>query len=304
VISPQLEQKALILIYPFEHKSLGARIEKWEMANLEFLDGRWRPWLHRLTDDDRRNAIDDSYYFLPHVRELLYPELTGRANVGLDIPDQQKEAQRLGALGLIDFLRHLNSADALADENVLVRLTLSSELCSAFKRIHLRSDVVKIADIELHLKWCDLFLFPQNVGFLTLAMECDGQVNVEEFNDLIYHASLIHPPKIDWQLADWCFEQASSADIRCTGRTFVDFLLQGLSDQAGAKDNSLDEFVQRNESTKGITRYSLTEVGQIYGQYFRRYVYGRMSESGSLSEPENGLFESTVECNAPQSSLP
>ncbi|MFQ3664049.1 MAG: hypothetical protein SNJ69_16875, partial [Chloroflexaceae bacterium] len=59
-----------LLVYPFTHDlAQTSRVER-----LRALATRWRPWWSRLDRAGMTRALDDTYFFLPYVRELLFPE--------------------------------------------------------------------------------------------------------------------------------------------------------------------------------------------------------------------------------------
>jgi hypothetical protein len=66
----RVKQHFAILLYPFLH-TLGGRDRE---ARLQALDGYWRPWLSRLDDRYLERTLDDTAFFLPHLRSLLFPE--------------------------------------------------------------------------------------------------------------------------------------------------------------------------------------------------------------------------------------
>src|SRR4051812_26876189 len=67
---PVLLNHFTIAIYPFLHTLSGPnRIE-----SLENVETRWDPWWARLTDEETDAALEDSTFFLPYVRGMLFPE--------------------------------------------------------------------------------------------------------------------------------------------------------------------------------------------------------------------------------------
>jgi hypothetical protein len=69
-VIPQVKRQFTMLIYPFRH-ALGG---KQRSSRLRRLVERWRPWLSRLDRDNLKHALDDTYFFLPYIRKLLFPE--------------------------------------------------------------------------------------------------------------------------------------------------------------------------------------------------------------------------------------
>lgn len=67
-----------ILIYPFLHEvKLGQRQQR-----LESLASCWKPWWSRLSNDTAyARVLDDTYFFLPYIREIIFPETTELKNI-------------------------------------------------------------------------------------------------------------------------------------------------------------------------------------------------------------------------------
>jgi hypothetical protein len=81
-----LDAAYAILVYPFEH----AVSDSERPERLELLSPCWRPWLARMSQASRAMALDDTYFFLPYIRELLFPETTRLR--GGDVPQQLAHA--------------------------------------------------------------------------------------------------------------------------------------------------------------------------------------------------------------------
>ena len=74
---PQLHDAFTYLVYPFCHTLSAAD----RMERLTALNRNWSHWWARLDKDGIDRVIDDSWFFLPYVREWLFPECN-RANGG------------------------------------------------------------------------------------------------------------------------------------------------------------------------------------------------------------------------------
>src|SRR5919109_599662 len=89
----KIAQHFTILVYPFRHGLLGRK----RSNQLKRLADRWQPWLSRLERgpdrDSLKRALDDTYFFLPYIRRLLFPE-TALLIVG-DASAQMKKARQL-----------------------------------------------------------------------------------------------------------------------------------------------------------------------------------------------------------------
>src|SRR6185295_15034565 len=80
----RIKSHYIILVYPFFHRVTAAN----RGSSLREIQGRWRLWWNRLATEpekwdgrsdrsssDLERAIDDTYFFLPHIRQLLFPEV-------------------------------------------------------------------------------------------------------------------------------------------------------------------------------------------------------------------------------------
>lgn len=73
----QLESHFFLLIYSFHH-TVGGNDRSQRLAQL---NDRWQPWWRRLFGDrgdsafPLQRALDDTYFFLPSIREMLFPEI-------------------------------------------------------------------------------------------------------------------------------------------------------------------------------------------------------------------------------------
>src|SRR5262249_32279889 len=138
---PCLRHSFTVLAYPFRHAlTAGKRRER-----LPQLQGRWKPWWGRLSlPGEREGALDDTFFFLPYVRELLFPEVTGRT------------AADLAALTLADL--------AEVPDDSVVRLTRDGDLIQAlqldFERRGEDGRVVESFHAPFDLCWIDALLFP------------------------------------------------------------------------------------------------------------------------------------------------
>src|SRR4051794_17239677 len=68
---PTLADHCTFAVYPFFHSWADAG---W-CACLDRVGARWAPWWDRLREDGEvRDGVDATFYFLPYVRSLLFPE--------------------------------------------------------------------------------------------------------------------------------------------------------------------------------------------------------------------------------------
>src|SRR5258708_1659894 len=116
-----------MLVYPFRHAVSG--VERAE--RLQQLGGCWRSWWSRLPHADLEAAKDDTLFFLPYVRELLFPELCFESVLAptngsrYQVP-QAERLSRLGPGGMTNL-----PVDAV------IRLTFSPDRLQDIRSLHL-----------------------------------------------------------------------------------------------------------------------------------------------------------------------
>jgi len=282
-----LDAAFVILVYPFEHDLDGSH----RLQRLELLDPYWRPWLYRLDEAARAVALDDTYFFLPYVRELLFPETTRLP--GRDPSGQLAEADWTLTERLPQF------AAQLAPTAVL-RLTYDPQRLKALLPLRLVLDAEDQAerfDAPFGVDWADAILFPQNTGFLALKVRLlEPKPTVGRWNDFLYQLRLIHPPRLDWQLATW---QVKDGRLTGTSRDLVEFFLQGLTHGDQLRPD-LEEFLPYITQSEDRARYTATPHGQVYGGVFHLFVYGCFDDSAARvtpaePDPAAGIFSSISE---------
>lgn len=262
----QLEKHFTILIYPFRHNITPSN----RRLRLQRLNGRWKPWWQRFEDNKAfADALDDTRFFLPYVRGLLFPET---AKLHEADADWQLEKARALAHEPLEEL-----AQGLLEDGVL-RFTYDPLQLQSLQPLRLEFERDNFsAPFQLH--WIDVALFPQSVGFLVLKVELDEIApSTNRVIDFLYYLRLIHPPKTDWALANW----------RCTSierplvfksRDLVDYLLQGLTSGSSHLEATLAVFLTRVRHGDPVWRYSTTELGQVYGSVFRKFSYACLAEA-------------------------
>jgi hypothetical protein len=248
-----------ILVYPFRHALSPHELK----ARLHKLNTRWQPWWRRLDRDEIKHALDDSYFFLPAIRAMLFSETAHLP--ASDAAQQVTSADQLARRSTAEF------AETLHPDGVL-RLTYEPALLEAlvhlqceFQRRDAQRKMVEDFCAPFHLRWIDVALFPQQVGFLMLKVELDETApTVDRINDFLYYMRLVHPPSLNWHMAHWK-QAAVEAPLSFRSRDLVDFLLQGLTEGPDDLDPTLHAFVSRLRQGDIPGRYSAMEAGQVYG---------------------------------------
>lgn len=303
-----------VLVYPFVH-AVGDG-SRW--PRLHHLQEVWQPWWRRLrTDAALATALDDTYFFLPRIRELLFPEATTGA--ATSIGDRAGAAGRLGRLGRLS----VDDLPGLVPDHAVLRLTLGDERLQELRR--LRLDYEPEGDPGFHanvdVDWIDVVLFPQRVGLLAIKLRLDeDRLFAARLSDFHWYARLVHPPAVGWTLARWSGRdpdiqaqpapparpateaggrpgsvtrspaserRARRVSAAFESRDLVDYLLQGLVAVAPSTHlcPGMDAFLGCLARGDIPRRYSDTDDGQIYGQTFHVYGYACLADSTTTVTP-------------------
>jgi hypothetical protein len=281
----EVSQQYLMLIYPFRHTVSGVgRAER-----LQRLGDCWRSWWSRLPCAELEVAKDDTLFFLPYVRELLYPELCfGSA---LAPPDGSSyhvpQAERLSRLAPGE-MTHL-PADAV------IRLTFSADRLQDLCSLQLEQErkgpegkVIESFSARFQLDWVDVALFPQNVGFLVLKVRIDEKgLTVGRVRDFERYVRLVHPPNVGWTLASWRGTGAGTS-FKFNGRDLVDYLLQGLTGPVANIEPKLSAYLEQLLKADPTQRYTASPLGQTYGQSFNLFSFCLLKSSLASSPATTG----------------
>jgi hypothetical protein len=288
-----------ILVYPFFHALSGKERGRYAQE----MQARWRLWWSRLgsetkgTESDEQKAqakreaqaraLDDTYFFLPYVRQLLFPET---ALLPADDPAQQvSRLEELNHLPLEKFTEQINPYSMLRMTYDQEQLKKLHPLKLEYERRNNQGKLVEQFYAPVRICWVDVALLPQNVGFLFLKVQLDEEtLAVSRLNDFLYYLRQVHKSTVDWQLPNWR-HTGEKQEYEFTSRDLVDFLLQGLPE--GHRDSrtithTLPEWLAQADA---LPRYSLTERGQVYGQTFRLYTYACLDDS-----PETGASSTST----------
>jgi hypothetical protein len=260
----QLREQYVIATYPFVH-NLDAPTR---LSRLRALDGRWAPWWTRLDQQAIDYAIDDSYFFLPYVRSLLFPELA-------TFPEAEIVQQREAVLR--DVRAGTSALAEQLDEDGVLRLTLADAAIAPLRQLTIsgKNDQNANQTVQVDVCWIDLFVLPR-AGFLTLKLQLAANQPPDHgalfalLNGVrrIYGANLASPPT-PWQIG------ATQTPI--AARTLVDFLLLGFAVPLPAEGlPTLASFQASVDAGNHQYQYSLTSAGQVYGDSFRLYCYAHL----------------------------
>jgi hypothetical protein len=269
-----------ILVYPFRH---GLPSSWPRSGRLDQLQGRWLPWWARLDGDEVAAALDDTYFFLPYIRNLLFPEVAD-LSAHEDPKKQEPITRHLQRLSL----RNLASS---ALEDAVLRLTYNPERLAAFRRLQLLFErqgadgtILERFEAGFALDWIDAVLFPNQVGLLLLKVQlAEGQPTVGRLSELLQLLRLVHPPRLGWELARWrC--SGPDGELSFRSRDLVDFLLQGLTALPDCRKLTLADWLRDEEAKTPANRFTATPFGQVFGQVFHLYSYACLGDPAAAAE--------------------
>lgn len=192
-----------------------------------------------MDEDGRKRAADSSYFFLPHIRHLLFPSLHPSG----DAPSAG------GAFPL--------HAGRTVPHGSVVRLTMHPAQLDS-----LRSLTISYGEFHLGctLNWIDLHLFPGGVGFLTIQLEVPCPVADADAVTFLYHARLVRPLALGWEVPRW----TPDGGAPFTGDDLLHALLDGLSEQSAKPLPPLADALAAPQERKAEPEFGS----------FRLYTYG------------------------------
>lgn len=261
---PALLNHFSVAIYPFLHAVNGPnRIEA-----LEVLQASWDPWWARLSDAEMTDALEDSAFFLPYVRGLLFPEAailsTEAADGHSDHPVPR--LRRVVEQGLSRFAQHL-------PPSAILRLTLAEKSFRPLAAFHLVGPERAPGkgprrEVPCRLDWVDALLFPSGIGFLLVKVRLDAEAaGLAQLIDLNLAIRTVHPPASHWSLPKLRFP-AGGEEV--TVRDLLNFLTQGLVGGPTVLDESP---LAVPGGPLSEPPYTDTDPGRAYGEHCQLFSY-------------------------------
>ena len=271
-----------VFIYPFLHNiradNKGSRIRS--------LEESWVPWWSRL-ENDIASALDNTFFFLPYIRDVLFPETIAFKDEppGLSYENWARQIRSWNERGLTYFSQQL-PADAV------LRLTYKQPLLQQIQNVEIVEDSTEDGvnpGLGAGIEWIDAVLFPSGIGFLMLKVVLrQNNAVLDHLIDLNYNLRLVHAPNINWRLASLRFDRRAGM---FSVRDLLDFLTQGM----GSDDGMISDLGQWKEHVARISpqRLSETEAGQVYGERCHVFSYACVNANQTDgSKLSNGVFES------------
>lgn len=264
----------VLLVYPFRHSLLSRNRSQWERIN-----HGWLPWWSRLgqTEGALAQVLDDTYFFLPYVRRLLFPETDLLAQEDESLLGRLTKAQQLAVQPVTELAPRLPQGSVLRLTCVPERVQALHPLRLTFERKDAAGNVLEQFEAPFRIEWVDIFLFPQEVGFLTLKITLEEEEPLRrQLTNFLYYLRLIHPPAAGWTMAKL---QRAGAErpLSFATRDLVDFLLQGFTEVGDGDADTMEAFLRRCQECS-FRRYTATEDGQVHGERFSHFVYACLDE--------------------------
>jgi hypothetical protein len=282
---PELLNHYTVVIYPFRHDLTGCdRAER-----LDALAPRWAPWCTRLADDELAVALEESTFFLPYIRGLLFPEVIRLQEETAGEPYQRwvQLLRRWAGEGVGPFCRTL-------PQGCVVRLTARPGLAAALSAFTLvprrrAHGHVEHPEVPARFDWTDVLLFPCGMGFLLLKARVEGApaglASLIRLNDAL---RLVHPPPLAPALPLLRFaggEELTVPDL-------LNFLTQGLAAPWDVPEEERAIFPPA--TAPGGTPYTDTNAGRAYGERCHLLSYACV-DLASAGELPAGPFPSAAD---------
>jgi hypothetical protein len=159
-------------VYGFSADLLADKDGRRDLEAVASLDDYWTHWLAEADPGDMECIIDDSYFFLRHLRRLIFPEFVVQRLGGADelySDDATKVAKALGSTSLKELIATMSTATEIPDysERAILRL----------RYLNLESDGINSMITTMNetkysarLDYIDVCLFPDCRGILVVRL--------------------------------------------------------------------------------------------------------------------------------------
>jgi len=281
-----------VLIYPFLHNITSVDRRR----RIQRLEESWSPWWARL-EGNIHKALDDTYFFLPYIREVIYPEtaLLKDSSPGNQYANWVAQVRQWNAKGLSYFCSQLQQQEAV------LRITYRNNLLADIRDVEIvppsfDSEPAQEKMPPARVEWIDAVMFPSGIGFLMLKVVLnEATPKLSHLVDLNYYLRIIHPPFTDWTLTELRLGRLA---YTLKMRDLMDFLTQGITND-GPVIPDVTQFMESLRQSNTL-RYSESEAGQVYGERCHFFSYACVdvkdaakvnNSAGALSVQDRLLFE-------------
>jgi CorA-like Mg2+ transporter protein len=250
-----------IFAYPFLHNAKNNQ----QTNYLTKLSKNWQSWWSRIeTDEDLAYTLDNTYFFLPYIRKLIFPETNLLSpSAGKKYSHWVSQIRNLSNRNLVEI------NDLLPSRSIL-RLTLKQDSLSQFQSFTFPGKNEK--EINANILWIDSILFPSGIGFLLFKIKlAEDSLSLNNLIQLNQSFRSIHPTNINQNLPKFNFKECMEKKL--TARQLIEKLLDG--------------FVSNQE------KYVESAVGQIYGERCQLFSFAGVGfEQSALKNLDYGNFGS------------
>jgi hypothetical protein len=281
---PTLADHCTFAVYPFFH----IWAEGWA-ACLDRVGARWAPWWDRLREDGAvRDGLDATFYFLPYVRSLLFPET--------DLLDREPSGP--GYDGWVRLVREWSAGQhpAHLPAASVLHLTARKELAGPLEKWTLHppgwAKDRPAEPLDVRLDWLDAWLYPSGVGFLVFKLRLAGP----DFR----MGRLLHLNH-DLRRVRSVFHDTTPATVsfgttlpRLPVARLIDYLLEGLADTEVAPCADLREFARRLLRGDRLL-YTDSREAKTYGTAFHLLSYAQAPELAATGRQPEPPFASRVD---------
>lgn len=155
-------------IYPFMAELLSDGKGGRDLTATTRLEANWEHWLAGATDAELTGIVDDSYFFLKHLRRLIFPEFVVQTLGGADNlqpPDASRVAGVLKKATLGNVIRKLQDSPEVGDysERAILRIRYSDLVSKKLNRFQTQMDGITYS---ANVDYFDVCLFPDCRGIL------------------------------------------------------------------------------------------------------------------------------------------
>lgn len=250
-----------IFAYPFIHKVANNQ----QKDRLRELSENWESWWSRIdTDEDIAYILDNTYFFLPYIRKLIFPETNLLSKeAGEKYSNWVNQIKNIGN-------KQLHEINGLLPPRSILHLTLKKESISQFQNFTFVDKEKN--QISADILWIDSVIFPTGIGFLLfktqLAEDFRSINNLIELNQSFRN---VHPFNIHQTLPKFKFNDDKKREL--TVKQLINTLLNG--------------FVSEKEN------YTESEAGQVYGEKCQIFSFvGINNDNSNLENLDCGEFSS------------
>jgi len=196
---PPVREHFSHFVYVFSADLLADKDGRRDLDAVASLRDDWAHWLAKADSAEMESTIDDSYFFLRHLRRLIFPEFVVRRLGGADdlnLDDAAGVAQALGGTPLDEIIATMRNASEIADysERAILRLRYLNLESDGLDSLTTTMDET---DYNARIDYLDVCLFPDCRGILIVRLSAfaradGGPITTVELGRLLRRLKGIH----------------------------------------------------------------------------------------------------------------